>query len=92
MTLTVVALLVGCSSAAMIRTEPPGANIYVDDTPIGKSPISYSFSTTGLRYSYKIRAELEGFYPEEQVTQSHTNFWGSVSWPDIFLRLRKIEK
>lgn len=84
-------MLVGCGSYHMIRTEPPGATIYVDGREIGKSPTGYNFSTSGLHYSYKVRAELDGYYPEEEVVKSHTEFWRSVEWSDVFMRIRKID-
>ena len=88
---TVFLMLVGCGSHRMIRTEPPGATIYVDGRKIGKSPIAYKFGKSGFRYGYKVRAELDGYYPEEEVIKSHTDVWGSVEWSDAFIRLRKTD-
>lgn len=81
----------GCSTTQIIRTEPPGAKIYVDNKLVGKAPVPYKFKTTGFRYTYNIRAELDNFYPEEMLLQSHTDFWGNVHWSDVYLRLRRLE-
>ncbi len=85
-------ILIGCGSYQTIRTDPPGAAIFVDGEHIGESPATYSFSTSGFRYNYKVRAEMKGYYPAEEAVKSHTDFWGSIQWRDVFLTLRKIEK
>jgi hypothetical protein len=42
----------------MVRTNPPGALLYVDDYPIGTTPCSASFTYYGTR---KIRLVKDGF-------------------------------
>jgi hypothetical protein len=49
----------GCVERRMtIRTNPPGALLYVDDYPIGETPISTNFTYYGTR---KIRLVKDGF-------------------------------
>ncbi len=33
----------------MVRTNPPGALLYVDDTPIGITPVAADFTYYGMR-------------------------------------------
>jgi len=77
----------------LIETDPPEAAITVDGKDVGTSPCSYSFSTSGLRFSYEVRATKDGYAPGVQVVASHTNLWGSVQWPDrVQINLKKSEK
>ncbi len=49
----------GCVQRRMIvRTNPPGALLYVDDYPIGTTPVAVSFTYYGTR---KIRIVKDGF-------------------------------
>ena len=49
----------GCVHRRMtVRTNPPGALLYVDDTPIGITPVSTDFTYYGTR---KIRLVKDGF-------------------------------
>jgi len=53
--------LCGCVQRRMtIRTNPPGAMVYVDEYPIGVSPISASFTFYGTR---RIRLIKDGYEP-----------------------------
>ncbi len=63
-TWTVLGLLLcacqsGCVHRRMtVRTNPPGALLYVDDTPIGVTPVSANFTYYGTR---KIRLVKDGY-------------------------------
>ena len=85
-------LLIGCGAHRVIRTDPPGATISVDDEKIGSAPVTYAFSTSGFRFNYKVRAEMKGYHTAEELVRPYTDFWGTISWPDVFITLRKIEK
>ncbi len=57
--LAAVALPSGCVRRRMtIRTNPPGARVYVDDYEIGTAPISHNFTYYGTR---KIRLVKPGY-------------------------------
>ncbi|NLF07482.1 MAG: PEGA domain-containing protein [Pirellulaceae bacterium] len=61
--LIATALTVGCFSGCLhrrmtIRTNPPGALLYVDDYEIGTTPVSTSFTYYGKR---KIRLVKDGY-------------------------------
>ena len=50
---------VGCVQRRMtIRTNPPGALVYVDDYEIGVTPVSHNFTYYGTR---KIRLVKDGY-------------------------------
>ncbi len=63
-----VLLCTGCVQRRMIvRTQPTGAFVTIDDTPVGYSPVSVPFTYYGTR---EIQVEKDGFKPvkvEEQV-------------------------
>ena len=66
----VVALATGCVQRRMtIRSNPPGALVYVDDYQIGSTPVSHDFVYYGTR---KIRVVKDGY---ETLTDA-----GSVAW------------
>lgn len=49
----------------MVRSNPPGAMVYIDDQPIGHTPVSVPFTYYGTR---NFRLIKDGF---ETVTQPH---------------------
>jgi hypothetical protein len=71
----VILLLFICSSACthdvFIRSNPAGAQIYVDDTLIGKSPAIYE-EKIGKKETVEIRAEKEGYKTQKMLlAKSH---------------------
>jgi len=59
--LLIIALLIsaGCVRRRMeIRTNPPGAMVYVDDYPVGVTPVATNFTYYGIR---KIRLVKDGY-------------------------------
>jgi len=76
--LLAVALCAGCVQRRMtIRTNPPGALLYVDDYEIGTTPVSTSFTYYGKR---KIRLVKDG-YETLTVIQSIPPPW--YQWPVV---------
>ena len=68
----------GCVQRRLtVRTNPPGALLYVDDYPIGTTPCSTSFTYYGTR---KIRLVKDG-YETLTVMQSIPAPW--YEWPPI---------
>ncbi|PQO43287.1 hypothetical protein C5Y93_26705 [Blastopirellula marina] len=67
-----VTVLLACASTGCvrrrmnIRTNPPGAVVYVDDQEIGVTPVSANYVHYGTR---EIRLEKDGY---ESVSQMHT--------------------
>jgi len=64
----VVALLVvsvlGCTTLVHIRTDPKDAKVYIDDEPVGKSPVEKELSNF-VGNDYQIRIEKPGYKPLE---------------------------
>ena len=84
----VVMIVSGCAQKNMIRTEPPGAKIYVDGSYAGESPLQYTFDRP-FRYSYFIEAKLDGYHTEATTARLHRDFWGKTKWDDVFMRLQR---
>ena len=76
-TVAVVLILVpGCVRRRMtVRTNPPGALVYVDDQEIGTTPVSTDFTYYGTR---KIQLMKDGF---ETLTVKQTFFPPWYEWP-----------
>lgn len=72
---------VGCVRRRMtIRTNPPGAQVYVDDYELGPTPISADFTYYGNR---KIRLVKDG-YETETFLQSVPAPWYQIPPLDFF--------
>ena len=83
-----VVMISGCVKPNIIRTEPPGAKIFVDGKYIGDSPRQFVFDRP-FRFSYFIEAKLDGYFDEAFTARSHTDFWGNVTWDDVYMRLQR---
>lgn len=55
---------VGCASTTIIRSEPSGADVYIDGERVGKTPYTYSDTKT-WGSSTGVRVELAGRAPQE---------------------------
>lgn len=72
--------LTGCVRRRMtIRTNPPGATVYIDDQEIGTSPVSTSFVYYGTR---KIQVVKDG-YETETVMQRVRTPWYQIPGIDF---------
>ena len=70
----------GCVRRRMtIRSNPPGAQVYVDDYPIGKTPVSAPFTFYGTR---KIRLVRDG-YETLNVKQRFPAPWYQITPIDL---------
>ena len=68
-----VLLASGCISSTMIRTEPPGAKIYLNDEIAGRTP--YMMTDTKIVGSTTyVKLVLEGYQPFETVVQRNEAF------------------
>jgi len=56
-------VLQGCAESVMIVTDPPGANVFVNDKLVGLSPTEYSVEKDQLAREYSLRLEKPGFAP-----------------------------
>ncbi len=55
-----------------IRTDPPGAIVYLNDKELGRAPISKNFVYSG---AYKIRCYKEGYEMEERLYKAGTPWY-----------------
>ena len=58
--LLLMSLLSACTKSSRILTRPAGANIYINGTYEGKTPLTYE-SSRGLPDRFVIKVEKEGF-------------------------------
>ena len=55
-----IVAVAGCSTFVRIETEPSGADIYVNDVKIGKSPVEQEYSNF-VGNEYYVRIEKKGY-------------------------------
>ena len=64
----------GCSHTVTVKTEPPGADVFVDDEYIGQSPAQFTETTGSGGKTREVAVELDGYAPVERtVRQTETN-------------------
>ncbi len=57
--------LVGCVERTLeIRSDPPGAKAYLDDEPVGVTPVTVPFSFYGTR---EVRLARDGYRPHRAL-------------------------
>ncbi|MBI5851425.1 MAG: PEGA domain-containing protein [Planctomycetes bacterium] len=87
---------VGCSTSTTIRTDPPGAAVFVDGKEVGQSPLNYSFSTAAWNQSYEVKCVLEGYYEAMETVRRVSKGlmgMGGADWPEsIFIQLKQKPK
>jgi hypothetical protein len=65
--LLVVSIL-GCTTLVQIQTDPKDAKVYIDNQPIGKSPVTKDLSNFVFN-EYLLRIEKPGYKP--LITELH---------------------
>ena len=60
MMIALIVAVVGCSTMVRIETEPSGADVYVNDVKIGKSPVEQEYSNF-VGNQYYVRIERKGY-------------------------------
>ena len=55
------ALLAGCSETVMIHSTPPGANVYMDGTMVGTTPIVFTVPRSELKNRYELELTKDGY-------------------------------
>lgn len=58
--------LFGCAHTVRLISVPAGAKISVDGKPIGEAPLLFNESSGRPGRSFKFKAELPGFPPQER--------------------------
>ena len=57
--IAVLISLIGCNTLVRIESEPPGADVYINEQYIGETPVEKSLSDF-VGNDYRVRLELEG--------------------------------
>lgn len=58
--------LAGCTHHVLVRSEPPGAKLWVDNTEIGATPVRFD-EERGRTEPYRLRLEKPGYRPKETL-------------------------
>jgi hypothetical protein len=78
--LALLAIAGGCAERRLVITsEPAGATVWVNDTELGRTPVSASFLHYG---TYDVRLRLEGYEPVVTSARAETPFYEFVG-PDL---------
>ncbi len=64
--------LAACSESTVIRTNPPGASIYVNERYVGASPVEFEAKSWSVRpHVYRYRAVKPGYEESEGELPAH---------------------
>lgn len=75
--LGLLAIPMGCTHVVNIKSEPPGAEIFVNGQSVGKAPVAYTETSSGGG-TVEIKAKLNGQEAVQQVPKDQIN-WGAVA-------------
>lgn len=82
-----VVIIVGCasimtggSSQVNVSSHPRGAEIFIDDESVGRTPTTISIHEPGS--TFRLRIQLEGFQPYETVLKRKVSGW---IWGNLLL-------
>jgi PEGA domain len=70
---TALMLTVGCTSTTVIRSEPSGANLYIDGSKMGKTPYTYS-DTKIVGSTTHLKLTKEGYEEFDTVIRRDEEF------------------
>jgi hypothetical protein len=65
-TILIAIFLTGCAIPTVIKSIPEGATVYIDNTKMGKTPLTYS-DTEILLSQKNIRLEMDGYKPFNSI-------------------------
>jgi len=71
LSLVMLLALFGCSSATMIKSNPPGARVFIDGIERGVTPLEYSDAAL-MGTSKMLRIELTGYKPIDAIIRKDT--------------------
>jgi hypothetical protein len=63
----VVALfaLTGCAESTLIRSQPTGASVWINEAFVGTTPVEYTASRASFAHPHRYRLELAGYQTAE---------------------------
>lgn len=81
-----VAFTSSCASTTLITTDPPGAEVYVNEEFIGNSPVVYEdekiiFSNNSVRIKKEGYNELVDYFSRDEVPNVGAIVGGIFIWP-----------
>ena len=69
--LLAVTVALGCSTTSAIRTNPPGAKVYLKGEYLGESPVSAKLKDGFVGADYHVRITKDGYEPQEFKLEQH---------------------
>ena len=82
---------VGCYKTCEIVSTPSGATVYLDDKPMGQTPIEVKFNKSEFVQSYDLRVVAPGYAEYKKHVERDSNFFGGSSWPErIVVQLKRL--
>jgi hypothetical protein len=84
-------VLGGCAESTVIRTHPPGASLWINDTYLGQTPVEYGCSRDAFGGPHHYRLELAGYRTAEGELRKHV-MAGRIVAADLTLGLSLIFK
>lgn len=81
-----IALLSSCASTTLITTDPPGAEVYVNEEYLGHSPVTYEdkkivFSDNVVRIKKEGYKEMTNFFSRDEAPNVGAIVGGIFVWP-----------
>ncbi len=81
-----IAFMSSCASTTLITTDPPGAEVYVNDEYLGRSPVVYEderivFSDNVVRIKKEGYEELTDYFSRDEVPNVGAIVGGFFVWP-----------
>jgi len=61
----VLLVVTGCGESTLIRSQPPGATVWINDSLVGKTPVEYSCGRASFSHPQHYRLELAGYQTAE---------------------------
>jgi uncharacterized membrane protein len=58
-----VPLVASCAEYAQFRSTPAPAAVYLNDAPIGGTPLNYPIARNAVKETYNYRIEVDGYEP-----------------------------
>jgi len=72
-------LLTSCTTMATIRTQPPGARVYVNGRFVGRSPVQVELKDGFAEGTYyRVKLQKERYEPQETKLEQHWSVGGII--------------
>lgn len=85
-------LLSGCAGYARIRSEPPGAKVFLNDQFVGVTPVEHAVPRSEAQKDYTYRVEKDEYYPASGTLRRERcmtcPFQGFQDFPPVAVELK----